>query len=66
MWGTMCAMLLTSFGWDLRNVAENDQGTTNCELLQFFFKNCRNDSNGNFGSHFTRNGGPLCLMTLIV
>ena len=34
----MCAKLLTSYGWDLRNIAEIDQGTANCELLQFFSK----------------------------
>ena len=34
----MCAMLITSYGWDLRNIAEIDQGTANCELLQFFSK----------------------------
>ena len=34
----MCAMFLTFYGWYLRNVAEIDQGTTNCELFQFFFK----------------------------
>ena len=34
----MCAMLLTSYGWDLRNIAEIDQGTANCELFQFFSK----------------------------
>ena len=32
----MCAMFLTLYGWYLRNVAEIDQGTTNCELFQFF------------------------------
>ena len=34
----MCAMLLTSYGWDLRTIAEIDQGTANCELFQFFSK----------------------------
>ena len=34
----MCAKLSTSYGWDLRNIAEHDQGTANCELLQFFSK----------------------------
>ena len=38
MWGPMCAMLITSYGWDLRNIAEIDQGTANCELLQYFSK----------------------------
>ena len=33
----MCAMTLTSIGWDLRNIAKNDQGNANCELFQFFF-----------------------------
>ena len=32
----MCA--ITSYGWDLRNIAEIDQETANCELLQFFPK----------------------------
>ena len=36
--GSMCAMTLTSIGWDLRNIAKNDQGNANCELLQFFPK----------------------------
>ena len=36
--GSMCAMTLTSIGWDLRNIAKNDQGNANCELLQFFSK----------------------------
>ena len=31
-------MLLTSNGWDLRNIAEIDQGTANCELFIFFQK----------------------------
>ena len=61
----MCAMLLTSYGWDLRNIAKIDKGTANCERLLFFFKNCRNDSNENFDSHFTHYGGPMCAMTLI-
>ena len=61
----MCAMLLTSYGWDWRNIAEIDQGTANCELLQFFLKNCCNDSNENFDSHYTLYGGPMCAMTLI-
>ena len=34
----MCAMLLTSYGWDLRNIAEIDQGTANCELFSIFSK----------------------------
>ena len=34
----MCAMFLKSDGWDLRNIAKIDQGTANCELLQFFSK----------------------------
>ena len=34
----MCAMLITSYGWDLRNIAEIDQGTANCELLHSFSK----------------------------
>ena len=34
----MCAMFLTSYGWDLRNIAEIDQGTANGELLQHFSK----------------------------
>ena len=34
----MCAMLTTSYGCDLRNTAEIDQGTANCELLQFLSK----------------------------
>ena len=34
----MCAMFLTLYGWYLRNVAEIDQGTANCELFQYFFK----------------------------
>ena len=34
----MCAMTLTSIGWVLRNIAKNDQGNANCELLQFFSK----------------------------
>ena len=34
----MCAMTLTSIGWDLRNKAKNDQRNANCELLQFFSK----------------------------
>ena len=38
MWGPMCAMLITSYGWDLRNIAEIDQGKANCELLQYFSK----------------------------
>ena len=58
-------MFLTSYGWELRNIAEIDQGTANCELLQFFFKNCRNDSNEIFDSHFSVNGGPMCAMTFI-
>ena len=61
----MCAMLLTSYGWDLRNIAEIDQGTANCELFQFFFKNCRNDSTEIFYSRFTVFGGPMCAVTLI-
>ena len=36
--GPMCAMLITSYCWDLRNIAEIDQGTAKCELLQFFSK----------------------------
>ena len=65
MWGPICVMLLPSFGWDLSNIAEIDQGTANCERLQFFFKNCRNDSNESFDSHFTLYGGPMCAMPLI-
>ena len=61
----MCAMLLPSYGWDLRNIAEIDQGTANCELFHFFLKNCRIDSNENFDSHFTLCGGPMCAMRLI-
>ena len=61
----MCAMTLTSIGWDLRNIAKNDQGNANCELFQFFFKNCLNDSNENFDSQFTLYGGPMCAMTLV-
>ena len=38
MLGPICAMLLTSYGWVLRNIAEIDRGTANCELLQFFSK----------------------------
>ena len=38
MWGPICATLLTSYGWHLRNIAEIDQGTANCELLHFFSK----------------------------
>ena len=34
----MCAMTLTSYGWDLRNIAKNDQGKANCELFHFFSK----------------------------
>ena len=34
----MCAMTLTSIGWNLRNKAKNDQRKVNCELLQFFSK----------------------------
>ena len=34
--GRMCAMLLTTYGWVLRNIAEIDQGTANCESLHFF------------------------------
>ena len=34
----MCAMFLTSDGWNLRNIAKIDQGTGNCELLHFFQK----------------------------
>ena len=58
----MCAMFLTSDGWDLRNIAKIDQVTGNCELLHFFFKNCRNDVNEIFSSHFTLYGGPMCAM----
>ena len=58
-------MLITSYGWDLRNIAEIDQETANGERFHFFFKNCRNDSNEIFDSHFTLNGGPVCAMTLI-
>ena len=36
--GRMCAMFLTLYGWYLRNVAEIDQGTANCELFSFLFK----------------------------
>ena len=32
----MCVMTLTSYDWDLRNIAKNDRGEANCELLQFF------------------------------
>ena len=42
--GSMCAMTLTSYGWDLRNIDKIDQETANCEFFQFFFENCRNDS----------------------
>ena len=38
MWGSMCAMTFTLIGWDLRNIAKNDEGNANCELLQFFSK----------------------------
>ena len=34
----MCAMLFTLYGWDLRNIAEIDQGAAKCELLQFLSK----------------------------
>ena len=34
----MFAMTLASSGWDLRNIAKNDQGKANCELFQFFRK----------------------------
>ena len=33
-------MFVTSYGWDLRNIAEIYQGTANRELFQFFFKHC--------------------------
>ena len=59
--GFMCAMTLTSYGWDLRIIAKTDQGKANCEFFQFF-KNCRNDSNEVFYSHFTLYGQPLCAM----
>ena len=36
--GSMCAMTLTSIGWELGNKAKNDQRNSNCELLQFFSK----------------------------
>ena len=61
----MCAMTLTSIGWDLRNKAKNDQRNANCELLHFFFKNCPNNSNEDFNSLFTLCGGRMCAMTLI-
>ena len=38
MWGSMCAMTITSYGWDLRNIDKSDPGTANCELLHFFSK----------------------------
>ena len=60
----MCAMTLTSYGWDLRNIAKNDQGKANCELFHFFFENCRNDSTEIFYSHFILYGEPTCAMTL--
>ena len=43
MWGPMCAMLLTSYGWDLRNIAKIDQGTANLPIVNFFsfFKHCQ-------------------------
>ena len=34
--GPICAITSISFGWDLRNIAEKDQKTANCELFQFF------------------------------
>ena len=43
----MCAMRLTSYGWDLRNI---DQGTASCELLRFFLIS-RHESNKTFYSH---------------
>ena len=61
----MFAMTSRPYGWGLRNIAKIDRGTANYELLLFFFKNCRNDSNENFDSNFTHYGGPMCAMTLI-
>ena len=40
MWGTYVSNVIniTSYDWDLRNIAEIDQGTADCELLQIFFQ----------------------------
>ena len=62
MWGPMCAMLLTSYSWYSRHIAEIDQGTANCELFRFFFQKLFTDSNESFDSHFTLYGGPIRAM----
>ena len=61
----MCAMTLTSHGWDLRNIAKNDQGTAHCELFPFLFESGRNGSTEIFSSHFILYGEPTCAMTII-
>ena len=64
--GPMCALLITTYGWDLRNIAENDQGSARCELFHFFFENCRYDSTEIFYRQFILNGEPTWAMTLIL
>ena len=55
-------MFVTSYGWDLRNIAEIYQGTANRELFQFFFQTLFKDSKEKFDSHFTLYEGPICAM----
>ena len=33
--GPLCAMILISYWWDLRNIAKIDQGSAECEIFQF-------------------------------
>ena len=56
----MCAMTLTWIGWDLRNIAKNDQGNANCELLQVFSKTVLTIRT-NISTAFLHCVGDLCV-----
>ena len=61
----MCAMTPTWIGWDLKNIAKNDQGNASCELLQFFSKLVLTIRTNISTAFFTLCGEPMCAMTLI-